>query len=154
MNVCITLCYAVGRGVQSVYGGLKEKRAIKQGKTQLHIEGSDQEEGEPSASRKPRHDSSPTQRRSRRGSQSEPSSPESTEGNRVLGISSEARAAAHAYSHRSVALVAGVHQARRANLFDTRRYEVEALPPPKYDASAPRLPNYAVAVEGGTRERT
>jgi len=64
------------------------------------------------------------------------------EGHRVLGISSEARAAADALGSRSTR----VRQARRANLFDTRREEGEVLPPPQYDVAAPRLPNYDTAV--------
>lgn len=118
MNVCITLCYMFGRGVQNV--------RAKQEKKHLRKEGDEEEE----PGRQP-------QRRAHRDHDGR------SDGHRVLGISSEARAAADALGSRSTR----VRQARRANLFNTRSEEGE-VPPPQYDAAAPRLPNYDTAVTG------
>ena len=112
-----------GRGVQNV--------RAKQEKKQTRKAGDEEEE----SGRQPHR-------------QAHPDPDGQSSGQRVLGISSEARAAADALGSRSTR----ARQVRRANLFNTRSEEGE-VPPPQYDAAAPRLPNYDTAVtgpEGGT----
>ncbi|KAF9472853.1 hypothetical protein BDN70DRAFT_886494 [Pholiota conissans] len=157
MNVCMTLGFIFGKGVQNFYGDMKEKRAIRDEQKRRnpmapvarssHGYDSLMDGGERSRSRK---------HILRKRGHNQQSQPSHCAGPRHgLGISNEARASAAARQQQRAqdfAVALSLRRNRRGFLMEHVHDELETLPPPQYDSSLPRLPNYE-AIAGMANEQ-